>query len=83
MTFYCCLCPSFFGHQSRRRTAFPVTAELCLQPQKKTSLSGWLPLPQLHPVSPGHLFFFPCPTLTPLIISSTSFLKLQIASNPA
>ncbi len=71
------LCP-----RPPRRTVLVVTAELCLRPQKK-SLTGWLPLPQTQLSLSGLLFFFPWPHLHSTLISSTSLLKLQIASNPA
>jgi hypothetical protein len=54
--FYCrlydCLRPP-------QRTPLAVTVELCLRAQKKTSLSGWLPLLRLNISRLPALFFSP------------------------
>jgi hypothetical protein len=57
--------------------------EISICNHKKTSLAGWLPLPQAHHLSPSPVFFFPHP-LFPLTLAPFSLLfELQVASNPA
>jgi len=67
---------------SPRRTALAVTAELCLRPQKNQP--QWLASSSSTlPHSPSSLIFIPAVQLHPGLISSSSLLKLQVASNPA
>lgn len=50
--------------------------------RKKTSLSGWLPLPQVY-ITRLMAHLPPAAEFHPRLMSSSSLLKLQITSSPA